>query len=102
VAPADASMHLVGWLPAGVDDEAASQRAAAQGTVAAPLSAFTLVGRLPPALVLGCMPSTNAQSIGASADWAKRCCLMMQLVGEQYVPMETMTLAARCNLLQRL
>jgi GntR family transcriptional regulator/MocR family aminotransferase len=53
VPPADAGMHLVGWLPEGMMDEAVSRQAAAQGLVAAPLSAYTLAARCPPALVLG-------------------------------------------------
>ena len=46
-------MHLVGWLPNGIDDAAVSRRAAAQGIAAAPLSAYTLAAHLPPGLVLG-------------------------------------------------
>ena len=42
VSPADAGMHLVGWLPAGVDDDKASQSIAAQGIDAQPLSAFSI------------------------------------------------------------
>jgi GntR family transcriptional regulator/MocR family aminotransferase len=38
VGPADAGMHLVGWLPEGVDDWAASQRACALGVETQPLS----------------------------------------------------------------
>lgn len=39
---ADAGMHLVGWLPAGVDDKEVSQKAAASGLFAAPLSNYCL------------------------------------------------------------
>jgi len=53
VPPADAGMHLVGWLPDGVDAKAVSRRAAAQGIAVVPLSAYTLAARCPPALVLG-------------------------------------------------
>jgi GntR family transcriptional regulator/MocR family aminotransferase len=42
VPPAEAGMHLVGWLPAGVDDVDASQRAAAHGVEAPPLSLYSL------------------------------------------------------------
>ncbi|HEX5706610.1 MAG TPA: PLP-dependent aminotransferase family protein [Pyrinomonadaceae bacterium] len=38
--PADAGLHLVGWLPEGTDDRAASDAAAAQGLQTQPLSAF--------------------------------------------------------------
>jgi GntR family transcriptional regulator/MocR family aminotransferase len=39
---AEAGMHLVGWLPAGVDDVEASRRAAAYGVGAPPLSMYSL------------------------------------------------------------
>ena len=42
VSPADAGMHLVGWLPSGVDDDKASQSIAAQGIDAQPLSALSI------------------------------------------------------------
>lgn len=38
VAPADAGMHLVGWLPEGIDDRVASHAAAAFGVEILPLS----------------------------------------------------------------
>ncbi len=40
VCPAEAGMHLVGWLPEGVDDRAAAARAAALGVEVGPLSAY--------------------------------------------------------------
>lgn len=40
IAPDDAGMHLVGYLPDDVDDAALSQRAAANKVVAPPLSGF--------------------------------------------------------------
>lgn len=40
IAPDDAGMHLVGYLPDDVDDAALSQRAAANNVVAPPLSGF--------------------------------------------------------------
>jgi GntR family transcriptional regulator/MocR family aminotransferase len=39
---AEAGMHLVGWLPEGVDDVTASQRAAFHGVGAPPLSSYSL------------------------------------------------------------
>jgi GntR family transcriptional regulator / MocR family aminotransferase len=39
---AEAGMHLVGWLPEGVDDVEASRRAAAYGVGAPPLSMYSL------------------------------------------------------------
>jgi GntR family transcriptional regulator / MocR family aminotransferase len=41
VARADAGMHLIGWLPEGVDDRAVSQRAKESGIWAAPLSRYS-------------------------------------------------------------
>ena len=40
VTPAEAGMHLLGWLPAGVDDRAAAQAAMACDVDAPPLSGF--------------------------------------------------------------
>ncbi len=40
VAPAQAGMHLVGWLPAGEDDRKASQRAAERGIEAPAVSLY--------------------------------------------------------------
>jgi GntR family transcriptional regulator/MocR family aminotransferase len=42
VAAAEAGLHVVGWLADGVDDRAASRRAAACGVEAPPLSAYRL------------------------------------------------------------
>ena len=42
VSPADAGMHLVGWLPPGVDDYAASQSIASLGIEAQPLAAYSI------------------------------------------------------------
>jgi GntR family transcriptional regulator / MocR family aminotransferase len=41
VAPAEAGMHLVGWLPKNVNDKAASEKAARYGVEAAPVSAYS-------------------------------------------------------------
>jgi GntR family transcriptional regulator/MocR family aminotransferase len=40
VTPAEAGMHLLGWLPAGVDDRAAARAALGHDVDAPPLSAF--------------------------------------------------------------
>ena len=53
VVPAEAGMHLVGYLPAGVDDRAASQRAAAHRVDAPALSAFALAPQPRGGLLLG-------------------------------------------------
>jgi GntR family transcriptional regulator/MocR family aminotransferase len=42
VGPASAGMHLLGWLPEGVDDAEATRAAAEQGVTTQPLSAFAL------------------------------------------------------------
>src|SRR5262249_54504526 len=42
VVPCDTGLHLIGWLPAGADDQAASARAAAGGAGAPPLSPYRL------------------------------------------------------------
>ena len=50
VPPAAAGMHLLGWLPPGVGDRTAAQKAAAQGVYAAPpcrLSALTTGSPMP-------------------------------------------------------
>jgi len=53
VQPDEAGLHLVGWLPEGVDAEAVSQRAATYGVDAQPLSAFCLQPKGRGGLVLG-------------------------------------------------
>lgn len=53
IGPAEAGMHVVGWLPEGSSDQAVSQRAAQQQVIAPPLSAYALAHMPPPALMLG-------------------------------------------------
>jgi GntR family transcriptional regulator/MocR family aminotransferase len=53
LAASDAGMHMVGWLPAGMDDRAASRRAAAHGVDAPPLSAYAIEPRPRGGLLLG-------------------------------------------------
>ncbi len=53
VGPSDAGMHLVGWLPEGVDDRAVSARAAAEGVVVPPLSRYYLEAPQRSGLLLG-------------------------------------------------
>lgn len=53
VRPADAGMHLVGWLEAGVDDRWASARAREFGVFAPALSSFCIEGERAPGLLLG-------------------------------------------------
>jgi GntR family transcriptional regulator/MocR family aminotransferase len=53
VAPAEAGMHLVGWLPKNVDDKTASEQASRYGVEAAPLSAYSANKLARGGLVLG-------------------------------------------------
>jgi len=53
VKPADAGMHLLGWLPPGVRDRDTAQRAATAGIAVEPLSAFRIESRGRGALLLG-------------------------------------------------
>ena len=62
VEPQDAGMHLVGWLPEGVDDRAASLRAAEHGIECPPLSAYALEPLRRGGLLLG-YTSTGAKEI---------------------------------------
>jgi GntR family transcriptional regulator/MocR family aminotransferase len=62
VAPAEAGMHLVAWLPQGMNDRNASARAARYGVEAAPLSAYTATPHARGALVLG-YAAVNAKQI---------------------------------------
>jgi GntR family transcriptional regulator/MocR family aminotransferase len=56
--PAQAGMHLVGWLPQGADDRDIAARALAAGVRVAPLSSFRIKAETRPALILGyaCAP----------------------------------------------
>ncbi len=54
VKKADAGMHLVGWLPEGVSDEAVSQKASEKGLKLAPVSAYYSTKKAPRGgLILG-------------------------------------------------
>jgi GntR family transcriptional regulator/MocR family aminotransferase len=53
VSPHEAGMHLVGWLPATVDDRVASRQAALQGVDAQALAVYSLCGTTRPGLLLG-------------------------------------------------
>jgi GntR family transcriptional regulator/MocR family aminotransferase len=61
VAPADAGMHLVAWLPEGTSDREVSQRAAAAGISAPPLADYCHAPARP-ALLLG-YSSVNIRKI---------------------------------------
>jgi GntR family transcriptional regulator/MocR family aminotransferase len=62
VQPAEAGMHLLGWLPDSIDARVASQRAAAHGVDAFPLSTYCLEAAHRGALLLG-YTATNEQEI---------------------------------------
>lgn len=53
VCPAEAGMHLLGWLPAGSDDQAIAQLAEQYQVSTRPLSRFFLEPSAPCALLLG-------------------------------------------------
>ncbi len=53
VAPAEAGMNLVGWLPPGVDDRVAARAAEQAGLYAPPLSRYAVLPQPRGALVLG-------------------------------------------------
>jgi GntR family transcriptional regulator / MocR family aminotransferase len=61
VRSAHAGLHLVGWLPAGADDRAAAERAAAAGIEADPLSQFAAEPPERGALLLGYAPIDEAE-----------------------------------------
>jgi len=51
--PADAGLHVTGWLSRDVDDEAVARRAAASGVAVLPLSRLCLAQPRRPGLVMG-------------------------------------------------
>lgn len=53
VQPAEAGLHLVGWLPPGADDRATEQLAAAHGVEAPALSGYATLPLARPGLLLG-------------------------------------------------
>lgn len=60
----EAGMHLVGWLPPGIDDRTASGRAAAHGVQTPPVSAFCLEPLQRGGLLLG-YAAVNEREIAA-------------------------------------
>ncbi|MFL5803383.1 MAG: PLP-dependent aminotransferase family protein, partial [Roseiflexaceae bacterium] len=61
VGPAEAGMHLVGYLPEGVDDHAAARRAAAYLVDAPALSAYALTPQQHGGLLLGYAAVSQAE-----------------------------------------
>jgi GntR family transcriptional regulator/MocR family aminotransferase len=64
--PAEAGMHLVGWLPPGIDDRVVSARAAEAGVMARALSHFAIEPQPHGALLLG-YAATDIDAIHACA-----------------------------------
>ena len=62
VQAAEAGMHLVGWLPAGVDDRVAARQAARYGVDVQPLSAYGIEPLSGGGVLLG-YAAVNAQHI---------------------------------------
>jgi GntR family transcriptional regulator / MocR family aminotransferase len=61
VRPAEAGMHLVGYLPEGKDDYAISRLAATHGVDTPPLSAYTLMPQQARGLMLGYAAFSHAE-----------------------------------------
>ncbi len=74
VAPADSGMHLLAWLPRGVNDRQASQKAAVAGVSAPALSQYILGARPGPALLLGYAPYTSRKIREAARKLAEALC----------------------------
>ena len=53
VAPAEAGMHIIGWLPQGISDREVSRRAAETELNLAPVSAYCINQKLRGGLLLG-------------------------------------------------
>lgn len=73
VQPAGAGMHLLGWLPEGVNDRLVSQRAAARGVDAYPLSRYVWNRSAAVHSCLATRPSTSKRSEMASLAWCGPC-----------------------------
>jgi len=67
----DAGMHLIGWLPEGVDDRAAARAALAGGVEVTPLSAYCIEPPMCGALRLGYTGYTPAEIRRAVRQLAK-------------------------------
>jgi GntR family transcriptional regulator / MocR family aminotransferase len=53
IQPSEVGMHLVAWLPPGMDDRAAARQAAAHGVDTVPLSSFGMEPMEREGLILG-------------------------------------------------
>ena len=68
---AQTGMHLIGWLPRGMSDTLAAERAAAQNVRVLPVSTFALEAPVRSGLLLG-YASTDAREIRAGAERLNR------------------------------
>jgi GntR family transcriptional regulator/MocR family aminotransferase len=71
VRPSEAGMHLVGWLPEGVDDQTVAEVAAGRGLEAPPLSAHSTRPLTRGGLLLGYTAFTPAQIREAVSELAR-------------------------------
>jgi GntR family transcriptional regulator/MocR family aminotransferase len=91
----DAGMHLVGWLPEGVDDEAVSRRDASQG-YRSPVISLHARGALAPSLGARLpSPQRTRHPQEHPPVGLRAASLMMPLVDQHHVPVEAMAIAAR-------
>jgi GntR family transcriptional regulator/MocR family aminotransferase len=61
VAPAEAGMQLIGWLPDTADDSEVARKAAEAGVIVTAVSTYSMKTRLRPGLLLGYSAFTNRQ-----------------------------------------
>ncbi len=61
IRPAGAGMHVIGWLPPGMDDVEIARRARARGVIVRPASPFYYQRKPRPALLLGHSGVTSGQ-----------------------------------------
>lgn len=75
LAPGDAGLQMLGWLPEDWSDAELAREATEGGLEVAPLSRFAIARRLPPALLLGFgafTPDEIAQGAGKLATVVRR------------------------------
>ncbi len=72
--PNNVGLHLVGWLPAGMDDDSVSKHLLADGIYAPPLSYFSLTPLPRPGLIMGyaAIPANDIVSAVKQMSWSLR------------------------------
>ena len=65
--PADAGMHLIGWLPEGTDEQAVAAAAAERGIVVVPLSHYAIAQQRRPGVLLG-FTATSVEHMGTAVE----------------------------------